>query len=105
MPPQRCRAPRCGLFVTANTEFCRHHSEKPAPDGEVLHDEIQALRHVLARLMEADDLDMLARHIPRITSVSIQAARARHQLGERARNEALALIGTISEELDEQIAR
>lgn len=100
MPPRRCLALGCGRFVSAQAELCPRHV-RDVDDGDVLHAEIHALRHVLNRLLrEVDDIDMLAKHIPRVSSVAIQATKTRHQIGERGRDELMSFLGPILEELD-----
>lgn len=99
MPTRRCRAPGCGRFVAARADVCSRHRD--AEDGDVLHVEIHALRHVLSRLLrEVDDLDTLVKHIPRVSTVAIQAAKARHQIGERGQGDLTAFLFPILEELD-----
>jgi BMFP domain-containing protein YqiC len=67
-----------------------------------LREEIDALRYVLARLVdEVDDLDTLARHVPRVSSVAIQAARAMQQLGEGSQEGIREVLGPILTNLDE----
>jgi hypothetical protein len=81
---------------------CARHAPAHSADDGVLAEEIRALRYVLDRLMrEIKDLDVLVKHIPRVSSVAIQAARARHQIGERDRDDLMAFLGPILEEMDE----
>lgn len=101
MPSRRCPAQGCGRFIATEVDHCARHAHDPTPDDNVLAEEIRALRHVLGRLMrEMDDLDTLARHIPRISSVAIQAARARHHIGEGGHGDVMARLRPILEELD-----
>lgn len=84
---------------------CAQHAPAQYTDDGVLAREIHALRYVLGRLMrEIDDINVLATYIPRVSSVAIQAARARHQIGEHNRNDLMAFLGPILEELDESEA-
>lgn len=100
MPSRRCLAAGCGWFVSPQMEFCPRHA-RDVDNGDVLDAEIHALRHVLDRLLrEVDDLDTLARHIPRISSVAIQAAKARHQIGARGQDDLMTLLRPILEDLD-----
>src|SRR5688500_5505753 len=76
MARPRCHAPGCGRFVPTGVDHCARHQADATPVTP-LHEEIDALRYVLARLVrEVDDLETLARHVPRVSSVSIQATRA-----------------------------
>jgi hypothetical protein len=104
MPPDRCREPRCGRFIPAGTELCAVHAPREA-GGDVLEDGIQALRHLLARLMEEHNLELQAKYIPRATSVALQAARTRHQIGERSHDAFMTFLGSVSDALDKEAAR
>lgn len=99
MTRPRCQEPGCGRFVAAGTDRCARHP--PAPET-ALREEIDALRYVLARLVdEVDDLDTLARHVPRVSSVAIQAARAMQQLGGNDAEQLMGLLGPVLTDLDE----
>jgi hypothetical protein len=103
MAPRHCVAPGCGRFVAANTEHCARHENVPAANDDVLAEEIRALRHVLGRLLEeVKDIDTLARHVPRVSGVAIQAARAQHQIGARGREELAAVLRPMLADLDEE---
>jgi len=107
MTPTRCRSAGCGRFVTAGADRCASHPPPPASEPDpVLRPEIEALRLVLDRLVrEMDDLERLARHIPRVTSVSIQAARTQHQIGHRGQGDILAILGPALDDLAAASAR
>lgn len=102
MSPRRCPVAGCGRFITAEAAHCARHASADRVDDDVLGEELGALRYVLGRLLEIDDVDMLAKHIPRVSSVAIQAARARHQIGERGRDDLMTFLGPILKELDEE---
>lgn len=101
--PRRCRATGCGRFIPAGEDFCAVHpagEPDPAPD-DVLVPEIDALRHVLGRVMEeVSDAAAQATLISRVASVGVQAARTRHQIGGEAMAEIMALIGSVTEEME-----
>ena len=100
MTRPRCQEPGCGRFVAAETDRCARHP--PAPSEPALREEIDALRYVLARLVdEVDDLDTLARHVPRVSSVAIQAARAMQQLGGNGVEQFAEALGAVLTEMDE----
>jgi hypothetical protein len=100
--PRRCRVPACGRFVRAGEEVCaRHAGEEP---GEALTVEIDALRLVLRRLLDQNDLEMQARHVPRVTSVAIQASRAQHQIGGRREADVLTFLGPVLDDIERELA-
>ena len=99
---KHCRVPGCGRFISEEKDQCDGHSDA-VPDHD-LTVEIDALRLILHRLTEGNDLEMQAKYIPRISSVSIQAARARHQIGGRNGADYLALLGSIIEEVERSAA-
>jgi hypothetical protein len=107
MTPTRCRSAGCGRFVADGADRCARHTPVPAPEPDlILRQEIEALRHVLGRLVrEMDDLESLARHVPRVTSVSIQAARTQHQIGGRGQSDILAILGPALDDLEAANAR
>lgn len=90
----RCLDPGSGQCVRSGEDGCGDHaglSDPPAP--EVLAQEIDALRYVLQRMMkEINDVDVLATFVTRITSVAIQAARARHQISGEAPPDLLTML-------------
>ena len=100
MAHRRCGEPACGRFVAAASTYCDIHTDNG--DSDVLGEVFRAQRHVLKRLREEANLEMLSRCVPRVSSVTIQAIRTRHQIGAKDANAALALIQSISDELDEQ---
>lgn len=102
MSPRRCPVSGCGRFIATGAARCARHASSGNGNDDELAEEIRALRYVLGRLLEIDDVDMLAKHIPRVSSVAIQAARARYQIGERGRDDLMTFLGPILEELDEE---
>ena len=102
MARPRCQAPGCGRFVGAGADVCdRHRTTPEKPPASALREEIDALRYVLKRLVrEVQDLDTLARHVPRVSSVSIQATRTQHQIGQHGQEEIEALIASVLPDLD-----
>lgn len=101
MSPRRCPVAGCGRFITAEAAHCARHASADRVDDDVLGEELGALRYVLGRLLrEIDDLDVLSTYIPCVSSVAIQAARARHQIGDRSRDDLMTFLGPILEELD-----
>lgn len=102
---RRCRAPSCGRFVGAEEDFCPAHAD-PEPDDELLSVEIEALRHVMQRVKEeVQDVELQARLLPRIVSVSIQAIRARHQIGGHAMADIMTALRPTLEDLDREMKR
>lgn len=102
MARPRCHTPGCGRFVTTGVDHCARHQADATP-VTLLHEEIDALRYVLARLVrEVDDVDMLARHVPRVSSVSIQATRAQHQIGKRGRDDLATVLRPVLADLDKE---
>lgn len=102
MPPQRCGAENCGRFVATSAIYCNTHTD-PAP-GEELDWVLRSLAHVLGRLMrEEDDLAILSKDVPRVSSVAIQAARAHHQIGEKVSSAMISVLMSTAEEMEEDL--
>ena len=103
MTPPRCRSAGCGRFVAAGMDHCPRHGPSGAGDGgPVLGPELEALRYVLDRLVkEMTDLEQLARHVPRVSSVSVQAERTRHQIGGRDEDTIRAALRSVLADLDD----
>lgn len=98
---RRCRAPGCGRFVSANAVSCDSHID--SGPVEVLAEEIDALRYVLRRVRkEIDDVEVQAKLIPRVSSVSIQAIRTRYQIGG-AGTDIMTVLTPILEDLDREM--
>jgi hypothetical protein len=99
----RCHTPGCGRFVATGANHCARHQADTTPVA-TLREEIDALRYVLARLVrEVNDLETLARHVPRVSSVSIQATRAQHQIGERGKGDIATILRPVLADLDENV--
>jgi hypothetical protein len=96
-----CRAPGCGRFVKEGAERCDHHPEGPsARDDDGLTLVIDALQDALERLSAEQDIDILGKYLPRVSSVLIQAVRARYQIGGQGTSDYLTALGPILEEVE-----
>lgn len=98
MPRHHCRTPGCGRFVSAEGDTCARHSDRLATTP--LDTEIAAIRKILGEALRIKDVETKAKLIPRIISVSIQAIKTEHQLGNRESDELLQLLQEVERDIE-----
>lgn len=94
MPPNHSRAPGYRGCDATNS---REHTD---PDDSLV-DIASTLQHLTRRiLVEEQSLDFLVKHLPRVSSVAIQAARTRHQVGGTNQDALMEILLPALEDLD-----
>src|SRR5699024_2988603 len=72
---------------------------------DILDPVVHALRHVLYRAMnEVSDAERQVANVSRVASVAVQAARARHAIGESGIDNLMEYLNPLLEDLDRQAA-
>jgi len=94
MPPNHCRETghrRCNAI---------NSRERTDPEDSLI-DIASTLQHLTRRILtEEQDLEFLVTHLPRVSSVAIQAARTRHQVGSTHQDALIEILRPALEDLD-----